>query len=212
MFQCCLPAQWDFLASSFTQSLLSVCVVAVTSILRNYTPLPTAWTQSPYHLNCRLATLKHIHISALISENMPLGINSFRGVVSVFPRVLVILLKYAYWHSSPWAILIEQLKCLSCHSHAYVMVANAVCLHMLIPPLPQHNSQLLILMYDDFVWIAFNTLQGLTKTEEMLMSGVCQSCPSIACLRTLLGVDQKSLSIRKEPMLSGLLTLNAHNI
>ena len=33
---------------------------------------------------------------------------------------------------------------------------------------------------------------------------------SLCAIRTLLGVDRKILSIRKEPMLSGFLTLNAH--
>jgi len=37
--QYALPAQRGFLASSFTQSLLNVCVVVVTSILQKYTLL-----------------------------------------------------------------------------------------------------------------------------------------------------------------------------
>ena len=35
---------------------------------------------------------------------------------------------------------------------------------------------------------------------------------SVCAVRTLLGVDWKILSIRKEPMLNGFLTLNAHTV
>ena len=41
------------------------------------------------HLNCRLATLKHIHVSTLTAEITPMDITSFSGVVSVFPRILI---------------------------------------------------------------------------------------------------------------------------
>ena len=50
-----LLAQWNSLASSFTQTQLSVCIVAMTSIFRKCITLPTTWTQAPYHHNCRLA-------------------------------------------------------------------------------------------------------------------------------------------------------------
>ena len=39
--QYALPAQRDILASSFTQTPLSVCIVVVTNILQKYTPLIT---------------------------------------------------------------------------------------------------------------------------------------------------------------------------
>ena len=51
-----LLARRDFLASSFSLTVLSVCDVVGTSMYRNCTPPPTIWILAQFQLNCRLVT------------------------------------------------------------------------------------------------------------------------------------------------------------